>query len=153
MFPFLSALVFWFFSAPDVRFLGRLIELMFAASVWSVMCSLGSRGVAGPNTGNRRSLAFPILHRPFIFSALLSLILLIFCFRLMPTSGFMWAVLPEPAVSLVTSAYGVPVHIPLDGSCWFQKLPCTPFVDPQLEYRDPANLDPLASGFRIHASP
>lgn len=153
MFPFLSALIFWFFSAPDVRFLGRLIELMFAASVWSVMRSLGSRGVAGPHTGSRRFLAFPILHRPLIFSALLSLILLIFCFRLLPTSGFRWAALPEPAVSLVTSAYGVPVHIPLDGSCWFQKLPCTPSVDPQLEYRDPANLDPLANGFRIHGIP
>ena len=153
MFPFLSALIFWFLSAPDVRFLGRLIELMFAVSIWSIICILDSRSVPGPFAGSRWFLAFPTLRRPLSFSALLSLILLIFCIRLLPTSGFRWATLPEPVVSSVTSEYGLSVYIPLDGSCWFQKLPCAPSVEPKLEYRDPASLDPLANGFRIHGSP
>ena len=153
MCPFFCALVFWFFSAPDVRFLGRLLELMFALSIWSMVCSLDRLGrSAGIDWIQRFSLTrkMPL---GVDFTAFLVCLMLIFCVRLFPVPSFAWPTLPEPTTSLVTSISGVAVYVPSDGTCWFNMLPCSPSADPRLQYRDPTSDDPKAHGFRLRDSP
>ena len=153
MCPFFCALVFWFFSAPDVRFLGRLLELMFALSIWSMVCSLDR---LWRSTGNHWIQRFSLTRKMplrFDFTTFLVCLMLIFCIRLFPIPSFAWPTLPEATTSLVTSVSGVAVHVPSDGSCWVNMLPCSPSADPSLQYREPLGEDPLAHGFRILKSP
>jgi len=153
MCPFFCALVFWFLSAPDVRFLGRLLELMFALSIWSMVCSLDrlARSVGGgwiPQFPFRRKMP-----RLFGFTVFLVCLVLIFCVRLFPVPRLTWATLPEATISLVKSVSGVDVYVPSDGTCWLSMLPCSPSVDPSLQYREPLSDHPLAHGFRILKGP
>ena len=153
MCPFFCALVFWFFSAPDVRFLGRLLELMFALSIWCMVCSLDR---LWRSTGNHWIQRFSLPRKMplrFDFTTFLVCLMLIFCIRLFPIPSFAWPTLPEATTSLVTSVSGVAVHVPSDGSCWVNMLPCSPSADPSLQYREPLSDDPLAHGFRILKSP
>lgn len=153
MCPFFCALVFWFFSAPDVRFLGRLLELMFALSIWSMVCSLDRLGrSAGIDWIQRFSLTRKMPLR-FDFTAFLVGLMLIFCVRLFPVPRLTWPTLPEATTSLVTSVSGVAVYVPSDGTCWLNMLPCAPSADPSLQYLEPLSDDPLAHGFRILKSP
>jgi hypothetical protein len=153
MFPFCSAMVFWFFSAPDVRFLGRLFELMFAFSMWTMICSLDRLwGGAITDWPQRFSMPRRAL-RLFDFTVFLACLMLIFCVRLFPVPRLTWPTLPQAVTSQVTSESGVFIYVPLDGSCWFNMLPCSPSADPKLEYREPLSDDPKAHGFRLRGSP
>jgi hypothetical protein len=153
MCPFFCALVFWFFSAPDVRFLGRLLELMFALSIWSMVCSLDRLARNASDEWIPRFSFIRKMPLRFDFTGFLVCLMLIFCFRLSPVPRLTWPTLPETTTSLVTPVSGVAVYVPSDGSCWFSMLPCSPSVDPALQYRAPLNDDPLAHGFRILKSP
>jgi hypothetical protein len=64
-----------------------------------------------------------------------------------------WPALPQTASSVVSSESGVRISVPVDGLCWFNKPPCSPSVDPRLEYREPLSRDPLAHGFRLQQDP
>jgi hypothetical protein len=151
--PFFSALAFWFFTAPDVRFLGRLLELMFAFSMWSLMCSLDRQWQLTPPAWAQALSAPTKALQALDFKVLLVLTTAIFCLRLLPLPGLSWQALPEPVTGVVRSASGVGVQVPGDGSCWYSQLPCAPTVDPRLEYREPRSADPLAHGFRLQENP
>jgi hypothetical protein len=153
MLPFFSAIAFWFFSAPDIRFLGRLLELMFAFSMWSMIFAVHWYTLTMPSVWTRPVLVVAKLFRFIHFRELLVFLMLIFCARLLPMPGMNWPALSEPATNLVSSERGVQVWIPVDGSCWFNELPCAPSMDPKLEYRKPSSDDPLGYGFRLHVSP
>jgi hypothetical protein len=151
--PFFSALAFWFFSAPDVRFLGRLLELMFAFSLWLLVCSL-DRHWRGTPSAWLKSMSIPLKAlQQMDFRVLLVPTLLVFCLRLLPVPALNWPVLPEPVTSVVRSNGGVDIRVPGDGFCWYISLPCAPSADPRLEYREPMSTDPVAHGFRLHDSP
>ena len=153
MFPFFSALVFWFFSAPDVRFLGRLLELMFTFSIWTMICSLNRLwGDVITDSPQRFSMTREAFRR-FDFTVFLVCLIFIFCVRLFPVPGLTWPTLPQAVTSEVTSESGVSIYVPSDGSCWFNMLPCSPSVDPKLQYREPMSDDPKAHGFRLRNSP
>jgi len=153
MAPFFSAMVFWFFSAPDVRFLGRLLELMFALSMWSMVCSLDRLwGSILTDWVQRFSIARQV-SQYFNFTVFLLCLMLIFCVRLWPVQRLTWPTLPEAVTLVVKSEWGVGVQVPADGSCWFNALPCSPSADPKLQYRQPLSDDPKAHGFRLRDSP
>ena len=153
MAPFFCAMVFWFFSAPDVRFLGRLLELMFALSMWTMVCSLDRLwGSAFADWAQQFSIARQV-SRYFNFTVFFVCLMLIFCVRLWPVPRLTWPTLPEAVTTMVTSEGGVSVQIPSDGSCWFNALPCSPSADPKLQYRQPLSDDPKAHGFRLRDSP
>jgi len=84
MFPFFSALVFWFFSAPDVRFLGRLLEMMFAFSIWMLICSMNRLWGGAISDGPQRFSMTRKAMRHFDFTVFLACLMLIFCVRLFP---------------------------------------------------------------------
>jgi len=153
MFPFFSALVFWFFSAPDVRFLGRLLEMMFAFSIWMMICSMNRLWGGAISDGPQRFSMTRKAMRHFDFTVFLACLMLIFCVRLFPVPGLHWPTLPQAVTSQVTSESGVSIYVPSDGSCWFNMLPCSPSVDPKLQYREPMSDDPKAHGFRLRNSP
>ena len=153
MAPFFCAMVFWFFSAPDVRFLGRLLELIFAFSMWTMVCSLDRLwGSAFADWAQRFSIARQ-MSQYFNFTLFFVCLTLIFCIRLWPVPRLTWPTLPDAVTSIVTSEGGVSVQIPSDGSCWFNALPCSPSADPKLQYRQPLSDDPKAHGFRLRDSP
>ena len=153
MLPFCSAILFWFFTAPDVRFLGRMLELMFALSIWSMICGLDRLWGSIVTGWAQRFSTGGGVSWLFDFKAFLVCLILIFCVRLLPVPRLTWPNLPEAVSSQVTSENGVAVYVPADGYCWFNVIPCSPSVDPKLQYREPLSADPLAHGFRLNQRP
>jgi hypothetical protein len=130
---------FWFWNAPDPRFLG--------ASLWIiVLWAVGS-------TINRSSPEKrPNILRTIIFLFWASVILTFVRNGLALTTftgGKLAQSMPTPALVARTTRSGLVVYTPLPGGyCWDGKLPCTPFFRLQLKLRGKS----LADGFCIDES-
>ena len=136
--PIISALVFWFHTAPDPRFAHALFFLLMVSSI----------------------ILFLVIIKEFanqrVYGMVLCLALLLGYFSVgyyvvrhrqtvaeISFSGYQ-AVKQVPLVEKITNA-GLLVYIPDSGDqCWDAPLPCTPNYDPSLALRDP---DTLSSGF------
>ena len=134
----MAAIIFWFFAAPDLRF------VQFA--IWTLAGVLGAWGITaaglrfGAGRSNRAALAV-------LFA------LLIWC-----EISFGWResfqavsaktpLVPLPVVAVVPreTRSGLTVYVPAEGNqCWEAPLPCTPELDPSLRLRDGQS---LRSGF------
>jgi hypothetical protein len=135
----LTSLAFWFWNAPDPRFLG--------ASLWVIV--LGTVGVtvyvSPPET-------LPRISRMIVFLFWAGVVA---CFvrnglALTMSTGDKFAQpIPTPELTGRMTQSGLVVCTPLPGSyCWDGKLPCTPFFYPQLKLRGHS----LADGFCIDES-
>jgi hypothetical protein len=133
------SLAFWFWNAPDPRFLG--------ASLWIiVLWTLGmTLSLSSPEKCSNIS-------RMFIFLFWLSVILAFARNGLAlttSTGGTLAQSIPTPALVTRTARSGLVVYTTLPGSyCWYGKLPSTPFFCPQLKLRR----NSLAEGFYIDES-
>lgn len=153
MIPFVAALVFWFLSAPDVRFLGTMLELMFGLSFWALLCSWDRHLKLSQTFAGGRLVLARKFFQSWNFPTIASVTILIFCTRLLPVPAWSWPSLPQPATRVIAIKNGFSVFEPAGGTCWFMQLPCSPAVDPYLEYRETQMGDPLAHGFRVRGKP
>jgi hypothetical protein len=132
----LTSLAYWFWNAPDPRFLG--------ASLWViVLWAVGKTVYLSPPEN------LPRISRIIVFLFWASVVA---CFvrnglALTISTGDKFAQpIPTPALTRRTTRSGLVVYTPLPGSyCWDWKLPCTPFFRPQLRLRGHS----LANGFYI----
>ena len=129
--PFFAALVFWFFSAPDIRF-GAGYLWCIALLFWSVALHQrnpvsGVRIIAGAVL--ICALAFlPVRHYsyfgfPPVFKAIRE------------TSVFLMKLpIPEHRTQVLKTPDGTPIHVPRNEpkDCWLSELPCTPFFNENL---------------------
>jgi hypothetical protein len=132
------SLAFWFWNAPDPRFLG--------ASIWIiVLWTLGTTIASSPD--QRTNISRMIV---FLFWASVILAFVRNGLALTTSTDGKWAQsIPPPALTARTTRSGLIVQTPLPGSyCWDAKLPCTPFFRPQLMLRG----NSLAKGFYIDES-
>jgi hypothetical protein len=135
----LTSLAFWFWNAPDPRFLG--------ASLWVfVLWTVGATVYLSPPE------TLPRISRIIVFLFWAGVVA---CFvrnglALTISTGDKYAQpIPTPELTSRMTQSGLVVYTPLPGShCWDGKLPCTPFFYPQLRLRGHS----LADGFYMDES-
>jgi hypothetical protein len=133
------SLAFWFWNAPDPRFLG--------ASLWIiVLWTLGvTLKLSSPEKRSSISRIFIFLFWLSVISAFVRNGVALTT----STGGKLAQSIPTPALVTRTTRTGLVVYTPLPGSyCWYGQLPATPFFCPQLKLRRSS----LAEGFYMDES-
>ena len=141
--PLLGATVFWFFAAPDPRFLGLVPALLLFLAAMMLLRRLR---LQFPATALSMPRSTPV--RRGAFAACLLLVLLKLAGpRMMSVSG--WHPLPVVTGPMRQTDSGLVVLVPTeDPYCWYAPLPCTPYFNPALRLRgDPQR--GLAAGFSV----
>jgi hypothetical protein len=122
--PLVAAFIFWFFTAPDPRFLGATIVLYF---VWSLFVFGSSvAGIVHPDVKNLN------IGRAAINGlVLLGMVVLFVRWSLLGVSApFGWAHLPVPEREVQVNRSGYKAFVPSKGAqCWDTELPCAVMLD------------------------
>jgi hypothetical protein len=118
--PIFSALLFWFFTAPDVRFLGAILILYFAAA-----SSLLLGRLDGPN-GYAIWFTRPSTLRVLTICVGVAVL---GCFLRWSVLGAKalngWQGIPSSSVATQVNRSGLKANVPLsDSQCWNAALPC-----------------------------
>lgn len=118
-----ASLIFWFFTAPDIRFAHASFLLLPVACALLLLARLPRVTVpiaaAVFLAANVHTGYYALLHRGVIARV----------------SMRGWQPVPVAMLSTRTTHSGLPVFVPVGGQCWDSPLPCTPNFDPQLERR------------------
>lgn len=129
--PILFSFVFWFFTAPDVRFLGAVLILYFVWSVWFLVISLKKRLPSIERFEKNR-------HRR-ILNFSLSLVVMVLFVRWSAkgvTELDGWKPVPSSQVEKQTSRLGFVAFVPTqDSRCWSATLPCAVVLQDNLQSR------------------
>ncbi len=124
----IGSLGFWFFTAPDPRFLGAII--------WILAISLTA--LAFPPRAARARIGVLIL---FWLMPIYGLILVGYDMVRVPPGHLMQPVPNVPMRTRQTTS-GLIVLVPVTGNqCWDAPLPCTPYFRPQLRLLGPGQGD------------
>ena len=126
-FVIFSALTFWFFTAPDPRFLGPILFLQIAFGMWQFLesYSLIRGNSIFVSVLNESRLAVVV----FVISGAIVLKLSAGGLSIYPR----WRELPTVKAIKKITDYGLSVNAPEAGeSCWDSDLPCTPYFNGNL---------------------
>lgn len=151
--PMGFTIIFWFFTAPDIRFLGPSLVLIIALSGWLIIYPTRKlRWLLDNSKANIASRSF---------SAIACLFIAIIGIKTSNNKG--WPILPLPItlsgwptnptlvndVTVKTTASGLNVITPnSDDRCQDAALPCTPYFSPTLKLRNKGQSSEfLQSGF------
>lgn len=123
--PLACALVYWFFTAPDIRFLGSvhwlfaLLNIHVLLNFWIQKRKLGKR-------------MMPISVEKGIYMA--SIVVIALQIQ-KPDLGKGRPIVENTPIKSQALANGAMVNIPIHGDqCNLAPLPCTPYYDPQVSY-------------------
>lgn len=127
--PIATSLVFWFFTAPDPRFLGAMVVLYFA---WTLY--LFSHSAA--NLVNRYGVSLIASGRTTVHVVVVAGMVVLFArWSLSGISTLQgWGSLPTAHRELRENPLGYKAFVPTAGTlCWDSELPCTFMLDDGLE--------------------
>jgi hypothetical protein len=143
--PLAGALFFWFFTAPDFRFLGA-IPVLFA-TLAGLLCWLRLDSLT-MLTARFVGLAHKIrqVSRHGFVALVVALICLYFYH---PRSMTLRLAEPLPLAEVIqkTTNFGAVIGMPKNGLCWDSALPCARFVEDGLKLLNPAR--GIGSGFTM----
>lgn len=139
--PLVLAMIFWFFTAPDYRFLGALPTLLVALGGWLILLNL--HVLLPVSQTSFLKLTVP---SAFIAQACAAAIILNFIGVRSLTLNVPQH-LPAIAGPIERINSGQIFYQPQDGLCWDSALPCTPFVYPHLKLLEPES--GVAAGFTL----
>lgn len=129
--PIVLGFIFWFFTAPDVRFAGALLPLYFALALYGVSKWMSMHSVTTPYISKLQ--ANGLLNGLYFISALLVCIFVLRASGLASLAYSGWQALPETPIDIKTSANARQVYVPvIGGSCWNTTLPCMSVFNPGL---------------------
>ncbi|MET3873860.1 LIC_10190 family membrane protein [Puniceicoccus vermicola] len=138
--PLIAALVFWFFTAPDLRFANAfffLLPILAIAGILSGIQSTGRRNVMVMMTlfffifGNSNLIYWVYQNRDSV--------------RIISREG--WRPTEKVTLEAKLTKSGLSVFVPVSGQLtWDAPLPSTPFLNENLRLR---KSDSLASGFTV----
>jgi hypothetical protein len=127
--PFVVAIIFWFLTAPDWRFLGAIPQLVIGLSGWLFIRRCIPREVF------LLTDKFP----SYTASSLVALTILVLMtktadFKTLPLSG--WHDIPQVEVEMKETYSGLSIWVPVSGDqCWDSALPCAPKLNDELYLR------------------
>jgi hypothetical protein len=123
-FPLLASLVFWFFAAPAIGFVGSIPELIAALSIWiffltsSITQTFVTKGISKP------------------IYVLLTVALCLFAIRSVGIKKISlegWMPIIERLLIIKETRSGLKVYSPVHGDqCGDSPIPCTPYLNPNL---------------------
>ena len=117
--PIGTALCFWFFSAPDPRFLGAVAILYFVWSTYVFSNCISER----VKVGNFDASVSNVWLTWIVLAGTTMLFVRWSLMGASLTNG--WAALPMAERTIQTSEYGVDAFVPKNNSqCWDSELPC-----------------------------
>lgn len=122
--PLASALIFWFLSAPDIRFLGAVLILFFTWSFWLVARTIEFFD------GQKNYLIQPITQRALYCAATAVVLGLFVRWSLIGKSAvYGWMPLPNVISEVHSNRSKLSAFVPTGGAqCWDSILPCTPLL-------------------------
>ena len=123
------ALVFWFFTAPDPRFLGAMIVLYFAWSLYIFLTLLTH--IAFWRASHTLKVGRVVIH----LFVIIGMVTLFARWSLPSVSALQgWASLPSAKREVQVSLFGYKAFVPTtDARCWDSELPCTVMLDDGLQ--------------------
>jgi len=127
--PIFVSLVFWFFTAPDFRYLGAALELLIALLTFILFLFF----LSTCNLSVKYKNINPI-HLCFI--AIFITILPNLTLKLFGP----WEDLPNTQVSQKSNTFGVVYNKPINGLCWYAPIPCVDSLDDDIRYLDNKNI-------------
>lgn len=122
--PLVAAFIFWFFTAPDPRFLGATVVLYFA---WSLFVfSISVKSSVERHVQNRK-----LCRAGMNGVVMLGMFLLFVRWSLLGVSAAQgWADLPVPEREVQANRSGYKAFVPSKGAqCWDTDLPCAVMLD------------------------
>jgi hypothetical protein len=127
--PLIAALIFWFFTAPDPRFLGAIVVLYFAWSLYifsGLLKTLAHRYAGRAIKASRTAIQLIVI---------VGMVALFDRWSLSGISGLQgWGSLPNPNRELKVNPLGYKAFMPTtDTLCWDSELPCTFMLDDGLQ--------------------
>ena len=130
--PPVVSLIFWFLTAPDIRFAQGSLLLLPIACALVLLTRVQRAGLAAIVfvIANVHTGYYVLLHRREIARV--------------STSG--WQPVTRAVLSTRTTASGLTVYVPQKGQCWDSPLPCTPYFDARLALREPPD---FRHGFKL----
>jgi hypothetical protein len=129
--PLVCSLIFWFLTAPDLRFLGAVLPLYVATALWLAARQIHfipfiqdlSRRCSG--VGLQRLAVLVVLTVSLKLTGV----------RAVSLEG--WQAVPQVSAALQRTDSGFDIFLAGDGGfCWDHPLPCTPVFHPNLRFKD-----------------
>ena len=123
-----ASILYWFFSAPDLRFLGVVHLLFLITALWYLVSSIDFE--------DRRFCSWFAKVPYLAIGLLLSAIYMGLIFSNKANVQYGWHKLPNIPTVQKTSENGIIQNIPFSGeSCWDSQLPCTPYFEKNLNMK------------------
>ena len=139
--PFLLSIVFWFFTAPDVRFLGLIPAIQTIFTVWLIVLHFY----------NKESLRYKKITTTLSSHLILlfvTILLLIIQSRNISLRG--WQDIRQIKTEIKKTTSRLTINKPIKGDqCWNSPLPCTPYFNENLKTRGHVSEKNLKSGFSV----
>ena len=129
--PVITGFVFWFFTAPDVRFLGALLPIYLSLSAWYLWQQIAS--VKGIKLASNAKV--PVLTR--LELVVCTIVALLIVLKLIGSHPALtgWSSIYQPITNSQKTRFGLMVHSPVAGDqCWDTPLPCAPSYQPDLSF-------------------
>lgn len=130
--PIWAALFFWFFTAPDIRFLGAILVIYISLSIWLFYSLI---------TTNK--LIFNKIHSTVhIIPGVLAIAICLISLKLTEIQAISlngWMPVPKAEIKTQESISKLQVNVSLNGQCWDVMLPCASIFNGNL-HADPLNL-------------
>lgn len=127
--PILSALFFWFFTAPDIRFLGVVPILYLALSIWIFFDTCKFDFL------KKIQLTTLLVFKSFFFFTIVLTSIKLIGINSISLTGWQPPIRPELVVKQTDS--GLNIYLPSDGfNCWEASTPCAPIFNGNLKKID-----------------
>ena len=127
-FPILCAFVFWFMTAPDIRFLGS-VNVLYLALALSLCASQIYLGLMHTNIRQVRKSRTRLSRIALTAYAVLLVVIFLRWSIVQPLSVVGWKPLPQSKTDSFITESGFRVRMPSDGAqCWDAPLPCASVV-------------------------
>lgn len=126
--PVLSGFIFWFFTAPDIRFLGAVNTLYLALSLGLAAQSLSL--ISSQEKIERVRYRWALMIRLAPFLGIFVFVLVLIRWTVMQPLSFVgWQPIPQSQIKTITTAWGLQVNVPQEGAqCWNAPKPCASTV-------------------------
>lgn len=125
------SLIFWFLTAPDLRFLGAVLPLYIATALWLMSRHSQSRGYFSSMAQHPSAVVVPVLAIVLVFAVSLKLTGV----RAISLEG--WQPIPQVSAELKRTDSGFYIFVPGEGGfCWDHPLPCASVFHQNLRFKD-----------------
>ena len=129
--PLVCSLIFWFFTAPDLRFLGAVLPLYVATTLWLAARALGAHLFIQHLSRRDSRVGLQAVAGLMVLAVSLKLTGV----RALSLEG--WQAVPQVSAALKRTDSGFDIFVPANGGfCWDHPLPCASVFHPNLRFKD-----------------